>query len=91
MCIRDRRDEDPPWWDTAIEDNARRDETHYNPMLPRTYPEVHASESSWAGCTEDYVIVNDGTLEDLQEAVKSPELSRLVSILFLRYTTFYGN
>ena len=69
--VRVKRGEDPPWWDTAIEDNARRDETHYNPMLPRTYPEVHASESSWAGCTEDHVIVNDGTLEDLEEAVKN--------------------
>ena len=48
-------------------------------MVPQAYPEVHASESSWAGCTEDYVIVNDGTLEDLEESVKSPELSRLVS------------
>ena len=71
LIVRVKRGVDPPWWDTAIEDNARRDETHYNPMLPRTYPEVHASESSWAGCTEDHVIVNDGTLEDLEEAVKN--------------------
>ena len=49
-------------------------------MMPRVYPEVHASEHSWPGCTVDYVIVNDGTLEDLEETVKSPELSRLVSI-----------
>ena len=69
--VRVKRSEDPPWWDTAIEDNTRRKEAHYNPMLPRTYPEVHASESSWAGCTENHVIVNDGTLEDLEEAVKN--------------------
>lgn len=77
--VRVKRGEDPPWWDVAVEDNARRDEPYYNPMVPQAYPEVHASESSWAGCTEDYVIVNDGTLEDLEESVKSPELSRLVS------------
>ena len=69
--VRVKRGEDPPWWDTAVEDNDRQDEAHYNPILPRTYPEVHASESSWAGCTEDYVIVNDGTLEDLEETVKN--------------------
>lgn len=69
--VRVKRGEDPPWWDTAVEDNACRDEAQYNPMLPRTYPEVHASESSWAGCTEDYVVVNDGTLEDLEETVKN--------------------
>jgi hypothetical protein len=69
--VRVKRGEDPPWWDTAVEDNACRDEAQYNPMLPRIYPEIHASESSWAGCTEDHVIVNDGTLEDLEEAVKN--------------------
>ena len=79
IIVRVKRGEDPVWWDTAVEDNARRNEPYYNPMVPQAYPEVHASESSWAGCTEDYVIVNDGTLEDLEESVKSPELSRLVS------------
>jgi len=69
--VRVKRGEDPPWWDTAVEDNDRQDEAHYNPMLPRTYPEVHASESSWAGCIEDHVIINDGTLEDLEETVKN--------------------
>jgi|SaaInlV_165m_DNA_3_1040750.scaffolds.fasta_scaffold00293_9 hypothetical protein len=79
--VRVKRGEDPPWWDTAVEDNAKRENIAHNPMMPRVYPEVHASEFSWTGCTEDYVIVNNGTLEDLAEAVKSPELSRLVSNL----------
>ena len=69
--VRVKRGEDPPWWDLAVEDNARLGEAHYKPMLPRTYPEVHASESSWAGCIEDHVIINDGTLEDLEETVKN--------------------
>ena len=69
--VRVKRGEDPPWWDIAVADNEERENIEHNPMMPRVYPEVHASESSWAGCTEDNVIVNNGTLEDLEQAVKN--------------------
>jgi hypothetical protein len=71
IIVRVKRGEDPPWWDTAVEDNAERENTAHNPMMPRVYPEVHASEYSWPGCNVDNVIVNDGTLEDLEETVKN--------------------
>ena len=71
IIVRIKRGEDPPWWDTAVEDNENRNTTTHNPMMPRVYPEVHASEYSWPGCIEDNVIVNDGTLQDLEETVKN--------------------
>ena len=79
LVVRVKRGEDPPWWELAVEDNENRNTTTHNPMMPRVYPEVHASEYSWPGCTVDHVIVNDGTLEDLEKMVNSPELNRLVS------------
>ena len=71
IIVRIKRGEDPPWWDTAVEDNENRNTKTHNPMMPRVYPEVHASEYSWPGCIEDNVIVNDGTLQDLEETVKN--------------------
>jgi len=56
-----KRGTDPEWWDVA----------KYEPdRMPNLYPEIHASEYSWASVTPDYMIVNDGTIEDLQSTVK---------------------
>ena len=82
IIVRVKRDEDPPWWDVAVEDNARRNEPHYNPMVPQAYPEVHASEYSWPGCDVDYTIYNDGTFNDLENVIKNLVQDPLASKVF---------
>ena len=84
LIIRIKRGVDPPWWDTAVEDNnARADEWNYNsPMMPKAYPEVHASEHSWSGCDVDYTIYNDGTFDDLENVIKNLERDPLASKVF---------
>jgi len=82
LVVRVKRGEDPPWWNIAVEDNENRNTKTHNPMMPRVYPEVHASEHSWPGCTVDHVIVNDGTFEDLENTVKNLVQDPLVSKVF---------
>jgi hypothetical protein len=82
LVVRVKRGEDPPWWDTAVADNVERENTTHNPMMPRVYPEVHASEYSWPGCIVDHVIVNNGTLEDLENTVKNLAQDPLASKVF---------
>jgi hypothetical protein len=58
--IRVIRGPTPEWWGTAA----------VNPeLMPRLYPEVHASEWSWAATEFDRVIPNHGTLQDLYASI----------------------
>ena len=84
LIVRIKRGVDPPWWDTAVEDNkAREDEFDYNsPMMPKVYPEVHASEHSWPGCEVDYTIYNDSTFDDLENTIKNLVQDPLASKVF---------
>ena len=55
-----KRGEDPEWFSLA-ETNAD--------AMQQVYPDIHASEYSWASVTPNYLITNDGTVEDLQTTV----------------------
>ena len=55
-----KRGEDPKWFSLA--------ETNVDAMQ-QVYPDIHASEYSWASVTPNYLITNDGTVQDLQTTV----------------------
>ena len=63
-----QRGELPEWYETA--------KTAYSNVVSRkimetTYKEVHESEWNWAGFPVDYIIDNNGTLEDLEKQVQN--------------------
>ena len=58
--VRIKRGNDPEWFSLAASDHE---------SMPVIYPNVHASEYSWAGTTPDYLIDNKGTIGDLREIV----------------------
>ena len=61
VVVRVKRGDDPEWFDLA----------KINPgAMTEVYPDIHASEYSWCSVTPNYVISNDGTLEDLEQVVK---------------------
>lgn len=59
IIIRVKRGEDPVWFDDFV--NYNQNSTDY------LYPNVniHPSETDWIGCDYDFLIENDGTIEDL--------------------------
>lgn len=60
--VRIKRGPDPEWFETA-----RR----FPELMPTTYPLIHASEWSWVSTETDFVVENDGSLEDLREKINS--------------------
>ena len=80
QVFRIKRGPDPEWWDTAVAQNSRAQQSKNSKNLVMTdkmkdqYPEVHSSEYAWAGEKVDGVIENDGSIEDLQQAVRSQVL-----------------
>ena len=58
--VRIKRGDDPEWFSLAASDHE---------SMPVIYPNVHASEYSWAGTTPDYLIDNKGTIGDLRKIV----------------------
>jgi len=60
--IRVERGERPDWYDTAV--NAPE-------KMPELYPNVHPSECSLVNYKFDYVIDNNGTLEDLYSKIEN--------------------
>ena len=62
-----QRGELPEWYDVAKD-------AHNNVLsrkkMETTYRDVHESEWNWAGYPVDYVLENNGTLEELQEKTK---------------------
>ena len=56
-----KRGPDPEWWNVASKETER---------MPDLYPDIHASEYSWVGVPPDYIILNDGTIQDLGNRVK---------------------
>ena len=58
--VRIKRGDDPEWFSLAASDHE---------SMPMIYPDIHASEYSWAGTTPDYLIDNKGTIEDLRKIV----------------------
>ena len=60
--IRIQRGPDPDWFDLA--------RTHPQHMAEH-WPEIHASEYSWAGTDFDFVIKNEGSIADLYTQIKN--------------------
>jgi hypothetical protein len=67
LVIRVRRGIDPLWYTTALLANGGDREA----LVRMTEIGIHPSEWDWAGSPIDYIIDNDGTLEDLREKVSS--------------------
>jgi hypothetical protein len=60
--VRISRGQDPDWFPAA----------KYTPdLMPVNYPNVHASEYSWASTVFDFVIDNNGSVEDLYAELKN--------------------
>jgi len=64
VCV--MRGDYPEWWDTAIEANMGSDAA----IRKMADLEIHTSEYNWIGFPFDYVIENNGTIEELYEQVK---------------------
>jgi len=68
--IRVKKGPEPDWYDYALAANlnSRPDKTEeYKAYLKEI--NIHASETSWIGQDFDYVVDNDGSIEDLYEKI----------------------
>lgn len=65
IVVRVKRGPDPEWFDVATESNL----SGYNHMK-NAFPEVHASEYSWAGSEFAHEIENNGTIQDLYDSLE---------------------
>ena len=65
----------PEWYNTALKQHTTDLYDQWmledaNELMEQKYPEVHASEHSWVGSKFDYVVSNDGTVQDLYETIE---------------------
>jgi len=65
IVVRVKRGPDPEWFDVAAESNL----SGYNHMK-NAFPEVHASEYSWAGSEFAHEIENNGSIQDLYDSLE---------------------
>lgn len=68
FIVRVRRGPDPEWYETALRQNAGG--FSGTNMMEKSYPGVHLSEYAWIGQKTDYVLENDGSLEQLRAQIK---------------------
>ena len=71
--IRVRRGPEPEWYDAAVSMNKGA-KGNMNWALSKQKIEnlkIHASETAWVGGDIDIVIDNDGTIDDLYEAIRN--------------------
>jgi hypothetical protein len=71
--IRVKRGPEPEWYDAAISVNSG-EYGNTSWALSRQKLEnlkIHASETAWVGGKIDITISNDGTIDDLYEAIKN--------------------
>jgi len=66
LCV--KRGEDPEWYEIAIEANKGDKEAL---DLMTNYYKVHISEWAWAGADFDYTVLNNGSIDELYEVVRS--------------------
>ena len=69
FLVRVKRGPEPEWYECAYHDN----ESHRMaaPLMKIRYPNVHVSEWAWIGNPNiEYLIPNEGTLDDLHEATE---------------------
>jgi hypothetical protein len=62
-----QRGELPEWFGTA---SQAHDNVVSRKIMTTKYRDVHESEWNWAGYPVDYIIKNNGTLEDLAKQVE---------------------
>ena len=55
-----------PWWATACDVNKAGVSNEPNHTMKVVFPEVHASEWSWAGWNFDVELNNNGTYDAFQ-------------------------
>lgn len=60
--IRIKRGPDPAWFNLARTDSKK---------MPEQWPEIHASEYSWAATEFDFIIENEGSIEELYSQIKN--------------------
>lgn len=58
-----QRDHLPEWYETAVKANAGN--VIAKKIMNTKYRDVHQSEWNWAGYDVDYIVENNGTIEDL--------------------------
>ena len=66
IVIRVKRGEDPEWFDFL---SSETDEFYREQIMKGR--SVHRSEWDWVGCDFDYVIENDGTVQQLRKKVEN--------------------
>jgi hypothetical protein len=64
-----KRGELPNWYSTA--ESANTGNAVSRKIMQTRYKDVHESEWNWVGFPVDYIIDNNGTLDDLYEQVES--------------------
>lgn len=69
ILIRVKRGEDPDWFDVASKVNLQGIDHVNAKAMEILYPRIHPSEWAWVGTKFDFVIENDGNLEDLKQKV----------------------
>ena len=83
--IRVRRGEEPDWYDAAVSMN-KGDIQNMTWALSKEKIKnlgIHASETAWVGGDIDVVIENNGTIDDLYQAIRSQVEDHPASILAL--------
>jgi hypothetical protein len=65
IVIRVKRDVDPEWFDLL---STEKDEFYREQIMKGR--DVHRSEWDWVGCDYDYVIENNGTVQQLRKKVE---------------------
>ena len=63
-----QRDELPEWYETA---KTAHNNAISRKIMETKFKDVHESEWNWAGYPVDYIIKNDGSLEDLYKDVQN--------------------
>jgi hypothetical protein len=66
-----KRGELPEWYDTALDGNYLKKIRIGEHPMNYTYPEIHESEYAWIGSPVDFIIENNGTLEDLNTNINN--------------------
>lgn len=64
--IRVSRGSDPEWWDDALGENQDNFNT---PIMEQKWPKIHYSEWAWIGTHFDYLLHNEGSLNELEANV----------------------
>jgi hypothetical protein len=80
IVIRVKRGAEPDWYNDAADMNAGDRCLNYMTAKVRMQKlGIHASETAWVGTKFDAVLLNDSTIDDLFEQVKSLALSHLAA------------